>query len=249
MRRLRLITPLAGSLATLALAGPASAAVVPVASAKLSACATGATPDARYALYKTSMEAVAGTQRMAVRFDLSVRATDAAPYTTATGPGLGAWISSAPGVDIFRYGKQVTNLTPGTYRTVVSLRWTNAKGKVIALVKRTTAACVQPDTRPALSIGTLDFAKVADPTLLRYIVPVRNDGRSDAGPFDVALSIDGVVQDPVTVTGLAAGTTQTVTFVAPRCKGGADVRIQLDPGARIDEADRSDDVKMAGCPV
>lgn len=245
MRRLVLIA----TLAALACAATASAAVSPVVSAKLGACQSGATPDARYALYRTSMEAIAGTERMSVRFDLSMRATDTAPYTTATAPGLGEWITSAPGVDIFRYRKQVTNLTPGTYRTVVSFRWTNAKGKVIASAKRTTAACVQPDTRPALAIGTLDFAKVSDPALLRYIVPVRNDGRADAGPFDVSLSIDGIVQDPVTVTGLAAGTTQTVTFVALRCKGGADVRIQLDPGARIDEADRSDNTKMAGCPL
>ncbi len=245
MRRLLLITVLLG----LVVGAPASASG-PQATARLGGCATGARPDTRYAIFVTSMRALDGTERMAVRFDLGARAPGRSDFAPTSGPGLGKWLSSAPGVDIFRYRKQVTNLeAPATYRAVVSFRWRNARGRVIATAHHTTATCVQDDTRAALSLGALDFAKVSDPAMLRYLVPVHNDGMGDAGPFDIVLTIDGVVQPPVTVTGLAAGTTQTLSLVAPRCKGGAGVRIQVDPGARIEEADRSDNAKTAGCPV
>lgn len=226
---------------------PAAAGPVLRTSAKLTECATGATPDERYARYSALMRVVAGTDRMGVRFDLYARADDDEPFHRVDAPRLGTWSYST--ADIYRKGLQVTNLAPATYRATVSFRWLDADGHVIASSKRRTETCTEPDARPKLAVGALDFAKVGDPAQLRYIVNVRNDGKSEAGPFDVALSIDGVAQTPVTVIGLAAGATQAVPFVGPRCKGGADIVIAVDPSKRIDEADRADNTKTAGCPV
>jgi subtilase family serine protease len=81
------------------------------------------------------------------------------------------------------------------------------------------------------------------------VIAVRNDGRGDAGPFDVGLRIGGRDALLVTVAGAMAGQSQPLTFVGPRCVAGERVRIEADPGDRVAEADERDNVLSLDCPV
>jgi hypothetical protein len=59
--------------------------------------------------------------------------------------GLGVWRSAAPGVKVYRYIKQVTDLAaPAVYRAAVRFRWLTTKGKLIRALERRTPTCVQP---------------------------------------------------------------------------------------------------------
>jgi hypothetical protein len=55
------------------------------------------------------------------------------------------WRSSAPGVKVYKYLKQVTNLSaPAFYRAAVRFRWLNAKGRLIFATELHTPRCEQP---------------------------------------------------------------------------------------------------------
>jgi hypothetical protein len=112
---------------------------------------TGAQAD-RAATFSGEMSAVAGTVRMAIRIDVEERAPSDAEFHTVTAPGLGVWRPSDPRVKVYKYLKQVTNLSmPAAYRGYVRFRWIGAKGHVIKRADRLTAKCVQPapETEPA----------------------------------------------------------------------------------------------------
>ncbi len=69
-------------------------------------------------------------------------------------------------------------------------RWYDAHGKLQRQARRTTRTCHEPDPRPDLAVGKVT-ATVVGAGKLRYVIRVRNDGRSDVGPFDTVLSVDG----------------------------------------------------------
>src|SRR4051812_12028975 len=104
-----------------ALAAPAQAQTVPTRAA-LESCHAGDAPLERFAVFSAQMAAIPGTKKMQLRFDLSQRLSGE-DFRRVQAPGLGVWRSSVPGVDIFRYRKQVANLAaPGAYRAVVRFR-------------------------------------------------------------------------------------------------------------------------------
>jgi len=53
----------------------------------------------------------------------------------------------------------------------------------------------------------------------------------------------------VTVTGLAAGASQLVTFTAPRCAPGDVLRFEADPDNRVAETNERDNVLTFPCPA
>lgn len=247
MRRLASISILALSCALLA-AAP-SPAQAPSVTAALDDCRTSTAALDRYAIFRGEMEAVARSDRMAMRFELFVREPGDEQFSRVEAPGLGTWIRSGSNVGRFIYRKQVTNLVaPAEYRSRVSFRWFDADGGVLARTARRTSACRQPDQRGDLELGALTTAPGPQPELVRYSVPVRNSGRGDAGSFDVALRMGAVERPVVTVSGLVAGATRTVTFVAPRCAAGDVLRFEVDPDDRVGEADERDNVLSAACP-
>jgi hypothetical protein len=64
------------------------------------------------------------------------------------------WRGSAPGVKIYQYVKQVTNLSfPANYRALVRFHWLNDKGYVIKRAERHTLECVQPASTPTSTPG------------------------------------------------------------------------------------------------
>jgi hypothetical protein len=115
--------------------------------ATLEECVTAVTQSERAATFSGEMTAIAGTVRMAMRIDVEERVPGEAVFHTVTAPGLGVWRSADAKVKVFKYLKQVTNLSsPASYRGFVQFRWVGDKGRTIKRVERMTAKCLQPAT-------------------------------------------------------------------------------------------------------
>ena len=138
---------------------PTSAASPGASSATLEACVTSVVQGERSVMFSGEMTAIAATARMSMRFDLEERAPEEAEYhlVTAAGSGLGVWRAADPKVKVYKYVKQVSNLTsPASYRALVRFRWLSASGHVIKRAEHVTARCLQPPTpseAPAPSAG------------------------------------------------------------------------------------------------
>jgi hypothetical protein len=231
-------------LAALTAAAPATAEAVPT-KATLESCQTGAGPLDRYATFAAQIGTIPGATKLQLRFDLLQRLPGGG-FKPIAAPGLGTWRSST--YDIFRYRKQVAGLqAPAAYRAVVRFRWLGEKG-VLKTARRTTAICVQPDPGAELVVGRIE-AQPAGSGRVQYLVTIRNDGRADAGAFDVLLTLGTDDQPRETVESLGAGAKTVVTFVGPRCAPGDRLTVQVDPDARVPQSDRADDLRAVDCPL
>jgi hypothetical protein len=76
-------------------------------------------------------------------------------FRTVTAPGLGVWRSAAPGVKVYKYLKQVADLSaPALYRAAVRFRWLNSKSRLIRALELRTPRCDQPaPPAPAVAKG------------------------------------------------------------------------------------------------
>jgi hypothetical protein len=235
-------------LLALAAAAPAQAQTVPT-RAGLDACHTGAAPLDRFAVFSAQMGAVPQSARMQVRFDLQV-SLGSGKFRRVQAPGLGTWRSSAPGVDIFRYRKQVANLqSAASYRALVRFRWLNDAGKTIEASTRKTKTCKEPDLRPDLVSGPVVAEAAEQPGRVRYTVVVRNGGRSVATSFAVAFEVGEDAQPAQTVQPLGAGEQRSLTFVGPRCDAFKPLRVNVDSDLAVDESSESNNTRTVACPL
>lgn len=223
----------------------AQAPAAPPLGATLETCASSALPAGRIASFVGSMPAIAGADRMQMRFGLQRRRPDEKLWRTVSGvQGFGVWQSSLPGRAGFVFHKRIDGLqVPATYRARVLFRWKHADGTVVRRAARRTPACAQPDLRPDLAPGALRAVLDARPALAVYTLAVRNDGRSHAGSF--AVRVAGGVGE---VRSLAPGEQVDVTVVAPACALGASIAAVVDADRRVDEADE-DNVQRRSCPL
>lgn len=114
-------------------------------SVTLEQCATSTVQAERSATFTAQMTATGATQRMGMRIELQQRLRGEMAFHTVLAPGLGVWHSSEPGVKIYKYVKQVTNLTaPAAYRAVVRFRWQGDRGHVLKRAELRTSRCQQP---------------------------------------------------------------------------------------------------------
>ena len=126
-------------------AGEKGAVAPGTATATLETCVTSVLQSERSATFAGEMTAVPGTARMQISVDLLERIPGEAQYRLVSAPGLGTWRSSAAGVKIYTYIKQVTDLAaPAFYRGVVRFRWLNAKDQPIKVQRLRTPRCEQP---------------------------------------------------------------------------------------------------------
>ena len=247
MRRLATIACLA---APLAAAPAAGAQERPPLAARLVSCTTGPTPASRTATFAARMPAIAGTERMSMRFDLLQRTPDQAEYEPVRLPAWGVWQRSQPGRTAFIYTRTVQRLrAPGAYRARVRFRWYDASGRLQRRTHNTTGTCRQPDPRPDLSAGALTAAPGLGADTATYLLDVRNGGLGPAAPFDVVLAISGMPQPALRVAALAPGEDELVSIPGPRCAPGSIVRFVLDAGGAVGESDEADDVVDRPCPV
>ena len=147
--------------------------------ATLEQCVTSLVQAERSATFTGEMTAVPGAARMAMRIDVEERAPGELEFHTITAAGLGVWRWADPKVKVYKYLKQVTNLSsPASYRGFVRFRWINAKGHVIKRAERLTARCVQPASPPPPQ-----SRKPVPPSLRRRRAPrrAREPGRRVTG--------------------------------------------------------------------
>jgi hypothetical protein len=114
-------------------------------SAMLERCLTSATEADRSVTFVAQMTAVPGTARVSIRVELQQRLDGEVSFHTLIAPGLGLWRGSEPGVTIYKYVKQITNLAaPAGYRAVVHFRWIGDRGRLLKRAVLHTASCEQP---------------------------------------------------------------------------------------------------------
>jgi hypothetical protein len=131
---------LAPALAAAARQSPAT--TPPLESATLEQCVTSVVQSERSATFAGEMTAVPGTMRMAMRMEVQAEAEHGVGFHTVNAP---VWRFSDPKIKIYKYLKQVTNLSsPRDYRALVRFRWLGARGHVIKHAQLLTARCVQP---------------------------------------------------------------------------------------------------------
>jgi hypothetical protein len=115
------------------------------ASVTLEQCVTSTLQAERSATFTAQMTATSATQRMGMRIELQQRLRGEGEFHTIMAPGFGVWRASEPGVKIYKYVKQVTNLTaPAAYRALVRFRWLGDRGRVLKRAELRTPRCLQP---------------------------------------------------------------------------------------------------------
>ena len=135
--------------------GQTSAAPVRAsASATLEQCITAANEAERSATFGGEMTAISGSVRMEMRISVLERMPGEMLFRSVVAPGLGVWRAAAPTVKVYKFLKQVTNLSaPASYRGAVGFRWLNARGRPIKELELRTTRCVEP-AAPAPATGT-----------------------------------------------------------------------------------------------
>jgi hypothetical protein len=131
---------------------PGATGSAPVVSGTLEQCVSTGEQADRSATFSGEMTAVAGTARMAMRIEVQERMPGEALFHAVNAPGLGVWRGSQPGVKIYKYVKQVTNLSsPALYRALIRFHWLNGRGYVTRHAERYTSTCTQPASPPSSS--------------------------------------------------------------------------------------------------
>jgi hypothetical protein len=241
MRRIGLAPLLALALLLGGLTGSAQAALTGV---KVTECQVGKTPETRLATFEGRMREVKGTYRMAMRFEL-VAETPAAASQIVDAPALSPWRRSRAGVSEFTYAQTIRGLAPGvTYRSVVSYRWYDAKGRIIRRADRRSGTCVQDGDLPNLVLASVKSAPGEVEGTGVYTVSVGNTGQGDVKAFTVSLIADGAHIDTRTIDGLKSGEFTTVRFTGPYCRR---LRAVVDRGQDVPETVEDDNELRARC--
>ena len=227
-------------------APPASSAA---ASVRVADCTSALEPEARSATFEARVKAIAGSDRLAVRFSLQTRGEDELGWRKVTAPGLDAWLTSDAGVGRYGYAKTVQNLAaPASYRVVVRFRWLGPEGDVMRTARETSQACRQLDLRPDLVARRVDVLPAGAATDRIFVVALRNAGRTLAPATTIGLRVGDRVLPPALAPLLEPGAVRSVGFTAPACEPGELLEVTADAGGAVDEADEAN-VLIVPCPA
>lgn len=216
---------------------------------KVTACMAGPTAEARTAVFRASMPAIDGAERLAVRVELRERPAGARLFRRVRAGSFGSWQRSAPGVGGLVVDKRVEGLHAGSaYRVEVRFRWYGADGAVLRRATRLSALCRQPDRRPDLAVTRIDVLSSGDGSAT-YRLTVRNTGHGPVvDPFAMTLAVGDLVLRPASpVATLAAGATTTVSLSGPACTPGTPLRAVADSDGEVEEPDERDNVLTRPC--
>ncbi len=243
MRRIGLAPLLAVVLLLGGLTGNAQAASLT--GVKVTECQVGKTPETRLATFEGRMRAIKGASRMAMRFELVAETPGTATPQVVDAPALTPWRRSRAGVSDFTYAQTIKGLAPGvTYRSVVSYRWYDVKGRIVRRAERTSGTCVQDGDLPNLVLASVKSAPGEVQGTAVYTVSVGNTGQGDAEALTVSLIADGAHIDTRTIDGLKSGEFTTVRFTGPYCRR---LRAVVDRGDRVPETVEEDNELRARC--
>ena len=146
------------------------------------------------------MPAMAGTERMWMRFDLFARVAPATDFAAVKAPSSGVWQKSAPGRAssgfVFTQRVAGADARPASYRAQVRFRWYGNGGKAAALghAHERDLQAARPAPGPARRRARRRPRPA--PEQATYALDVRNAGRTAAGRFDVVLTVGGAEQPP-----------------------------------------------------
>jgi hypothetical protein len=230
----------------LALAVPGQAqAAFKLQTAKVVECRSSDSGESRSAVFLGRMKAIAGTDRMLMRFTLVERFGDERRHSVSV-PELRAWRSAKPGVRDFRYKQTVSGLQGGgEYRVTVDFRWLDADGNLLRKARRHSPACRQPGELANLFPGPPTALPGPEGTAV-YVVPVANNGKAVAREVSVELFVDGAATNVGHIDSIAPGEIREVRFTGPSCK--RNLRVVVDPPDAIKERLESDNVALVRCP-
>ena len=140
------------ALTCLALLAPAAASASAPASARKLHCGAAAGTRLPAADFEGRMQAVSGTQRMSMRFEIQER-IGKSPWSRAKSPAL-RWRRSAAGVRQFSFVQRVENLRlEGDYRVRVEFRWMGRGGRVLRSASRSSDSCPALEPFPAAELA------------------------------------------------------------------------------------------------
>jgi hypothetical protein len=228
---------------------PATASAAPAGAAKLVGCQSALDPAGRLAAFEGRMRTARGAARLQMRFTLQARSTERPRWHSLPAAGFGRWLTSDPGVGRYVYTKRVVALdAPASYRTIVRFRWLASDGRRLAGDRATSPVCRQHDLRANLRPLGIEARPGADAEHARYVVPVANRGHTDAGPFDVVVSVEGTTLTPARAPELAAGETALVEVEGPPCADGQMLTVDVDPTGAVDERSEADNRLSVACP-
>ncbi len=221
-------------------------------------CQDALAPAQREISIQGVMRPVAGTLRMAMRFELLERTQRGGRLTEVTGGDLDHWktppnptLGQRPG-DVWSVDHPVVGLAaPATYRFRVTFRWTGKHGKVLATVQRQSPLCVQRELRPDLVVSTITVKPIPGvPAHDKYIAAIRNKGASASGSFEVLFIPGGAYpQQTKTAASLRAHGGRSVTFTGPPCSAATAPTVIVDPSDQVDELDQLNKSLTATCPA
>jgi CARDB len=225
---------------------PSGEAQTPRTAVKLFGCHFSADPLNRSFDLMARIKAIAGTRRMAIRFDVQVRRPGTKRYVAVHAAGFRSWLKSDRGVRVYERFRTVNGLeAPARYRVKVGYRWYSRTGKTLKTTWRLTRTCIEPDPRPDLRTRAYTTRHLSA-TQDEYRVIVRNVGRTTARGFSV--SFFAPYRDPRVwdVTEVAPGLTWRRTFAGPRCTSGAPT-VTADSGDGVDELHEGNNTVFAAC--
>jgi len=206
-------------------------------------------PAQRVASFEATARAIAFSDRMQLRFTVQAKSGAQPFWHRVLTPGLDGWRTSMPGVRRYAYTRTLQNLSaPASYRTVVRFRWLDVDGDVIRGVKHKSPSCRQADLRPDLRPRRVEQHPAASPGDRRYVVLVKNTGRTLAPPASVSLRAGDHLLPPGTVPSVLPGATRRIAFTAPVCASGEELVVSVDATGLVDEADEEDNELVVPCP-
>ena len=223
------------------------------------ACHQALDPAKRRVSVAATMRPVAGTERLQIRFNLSVSVAGAAP-TAVVAAGLGQWLRPSdptlgrrPG-DIWKLSKPVTNLGRGSYRFAVAFRWLGKHGKLIRRATLATHRCSIKELRADLAVRAVKVRAIpgagGSGARDRYAAIIANLGHSASGPFSVLFDpgVAGVASQTRSVHSLAPGAHASARFTGPACSASSPPTVVADPSGAVADSDRSNNVLTVTCP-
>jgi uncharacterized repeat protein (TIGR01451 family) len=230
--------------------------------ARLALCRRSLRAEKRTAVVAVTMRPIEDAARFAVKIDLYERPLAGGRWTLRTDvPGLGHWTApSDPTIgsrsaDVYKLRQAVNRLVVQyAYRFRVAFRWYDAEDELLREATATTRGCRQIDLRPDLRITHARARPSARfPGLVRYVVSVRNDGRTVARGVVVAATLPGEASADrsARVARIEAGELADVAFTGPGCaaEDPAPPSFAVDPADAIDEVDEADNGFALVCPV
>jgi hypothetical protein len=200
----------------------------------------------RSVTFGARMDTIPGAAKLQIRFQLLERLGRDTGWARLDVPALRVWHTSVGGVGRYGWKQTVDGLHPGgAYKAHVLYRWLSSTGTVLDTETRDTPVC-RTGLLPNLVVGDLSLSPGPSADTRGYTVNVSNTGKVDVDQVEVQMRVDRADLGMMTISHLAAGESQVVTFTGPLCHHA--IRVTADPNNQIGETVKGDNSQLFSCP-